>query len=69
MAALNARQSEMAATQDKNWVIIQGQLAFYEQMFHISRECDQLLIANQQLNFYFDIVSSLLSKIHASVKS
>ena len=59
----------MAATQDKNWVIIQEQLAFNEQNFHIFRDCYQLLFANQQLNFNFDTVSTLLSMIHASVKS
>ena len=69
LAALNAIQSEMAATQDQNWAIIQEQLAVYEQNFHILRDCDQLLFANQQLNFNFDTVSSLLSMIHASVKS
>ena len=69
LAALNAIQSEMAATQDKSWVIIQEQLAVYEQNFHILRVCDQLLFANRQLNFNFDTVSSLLSVIHASVKS
>ena len=69
LAALNAIQSEMAATQDKNWVIIQEQLAVYEQNFHVLRNCDQLLFANQQLNFTYDTVSSLLSMIHASVKS
>ena len=35
LAALNAIQSEMAAIQDKNWVIIQEQLAVYEQFFYI----------------------------------
>ena len=69
LAALNALQSEMAATQDKNWVVIQEQSAVYEQSVHFLRDCDQLLFANQQLNFNFDTVSSLLSKIHASVKS
>ena len=59
----------MAATQDQNWAIIQEQLAVYEQNFHILRDCDQLLFANQQLNFNFDTVSSLLAMIHASVKS
>ena len=44
-------------------------MAVYEQNFHILRDCDQLLFANQQLNFNFDTVSSLLSMIHASVKS
>ena len=66
---LAALQSEMAATQDKNWVIIQEQLAVCEQNFHVLRDCDQLLFANQLLNFNFDTVSSLLSMIHASLKS
>ena len=69
LAALNAIQSEMAATQDKNWVIIQEQLAVFEQNMHILRDCDQLLFADQQLNFNFDTVSSLLPMIQASVKS
>ena len=59
----------MAATQDKNWVIIREQLAVYEQNFLTLRDCDQLLFAHQQSNFNFDTVSSLLSMIHASVKS
>ena len=41
----------------------------YAQNFHILRDCDQLLFANQQLNFNFDTVSSLLPMINASVKS
>ena len=69
LAALNAIQSVMAATQDKNWVSIQEQLAAYEQNYHILRDYDQFLFASQQLNFNFDTVSSLLSMIHASVKS
>ena len=69
LAALNAIQKEMAETQDKNWAIIQEQLNVYEQNFNILRDCDQLLFANQQLNFNFDTVSSLLAMIHASVKS
>ena len=69
LAALNAIQSEMAFTQDQNWVIIQEQVPVYEQIFHFLRECDQVLFANQQLNFNFDTVSSLPAKIHACVKS
>ena len=69
MAGLNAIPLEMATTQDKHWVIIQGQLAIYEQKFHILRDCDQLLFANQQPNFTFDAISCLLSLIHDSVKS
>ena len=69
LAALNAIQSEMTATLDKTSVIIQEQLAVYEQNFHILRDCDQLLLVNWQLDFNFDTVSSLLSMIHASVKS
>ena len=69
LAALNAIQSEMAVTQDKTWVIIQEQLAIYEQNFHILRNCDKILFANQPANFNFDTVPSLLSMIHASVKN
>ena len=71
LTALNDIHSEMAAIQDKKWVIIQKQLAVYEQLFFelILRDSDQLLFANQQLNFNFDTVSSLLLMIHASVKS
>ena len=57
LAALNAIQAEMAETQDKNWAIIEEQLRIYEQNFHILRDCDQLLFANQQLNFNFDTQS------------
>ena len=59
----------MVVTQNKNWVIIQEELANYERNFHNLRDCDQHLFANQQLNFNFDTVSNLLSIIHASVKS
>ena len=56
LAAPNAIESEMAAFQGKNWVFFQEQLAFHEENFHILRDCDQLLFANQQLNFKFDTV-------------
>ena len=55
--------------QDKKWVIIQEYLVLYEHNFHVLRFGDQLLFANQEPNFNFETVSSLLSKIHASVKS
>ena len=69
LAALNAFQSEMAATQDKNWVLIREQLANLERIFHFLRDSLQLLSANQQLNFNFDTVSSILSMIHAAWKA
>ena len=59
----------MVSTQEKNWVLIQEQLAVYEHNFHNLRNCDQLLFANQQLNFNFPTLSSSLSMIHANVKS
>ena len=42
--------------------------AIYEENFHILRDCEQLLFANQQLNFNFGTVSFLLSVIHDSGK-
>ena len=59
----------MAPNRNENWVIIQEQLAIYEKKIHFLRDCDQLLSANQQHNFNFDTVSSLLSMIRASVKN
>ena len=40
MVALNPIQFEMAATEVKIWIIIGEQLAIYEQIFHILRDCD-----------------------------
>ena len=59
----------MINTRNTNWAIIQEQFDVYASNVHILRDCDQLLFANQQLNFNFDTVSSLLAMIHASVKS
>ena len=69
LAALQAIQAEMSRTQNTNWAIIQEQFDIYADNFHILRDCDQLLFANQQLNFNFDTISSLLAMIHASVIS
>ena len=69
LAALNAIQAEMSATQIRNWVIIQEQFDVFEQNFHILRDCKQMLFSNQQLNFNFDSLSSLLSMVHASIKA
>ena len=69
LAALYSIQKEMAETQNKNWAIIQEQFDVFQHNFHILRDCTQLLFSNQQLNFNFDTLSSLLAMIHASVKS
>ena len=69
LAAINEIQAAMIATQNKNWALIEQQFAVFERNFHVLRDCDQMLFSNQQLNFNFDTLSSLLSMIHASVKS
>ena len=69
LAAINEIQADMTATQNKNWALIEQQFAVFERNFHVLRDCDQMLFSNQQLNFNFDTLSSLLSLIHASVKS
>ena len=69
LAALHDIQRELVATQDTNWNIIQQQFDIFEHNFHVLRDCNQLLFSNQQLNFNFDTLSSLLAMIHASVKS
>ena len=68
LAAHNAIECEMAATQDKNWVIIQEQLAICEQNFCILRDCDQLFLPTSNLILNL-IMSRLISMIHACVKS
>ena len=69
LAALNANQSEVAATQDENRVIIQEQSVIYDEIFHLLHDSDQLLLANHEHNIDFDNISSLLTIIHASVKN
>ena len=69
LAALNAIQAEMSETQNRNWAIIQEQFDVFQNNFHILRDCNQLLFSNQQLNFNFDTLSSLLSMVHASIKA
>ena len=56
LAAFNTIQSDMAATQYWNWVIIQDKLAIQEQTFHILRHCDRVLFANLKPYFNFDTV-------------
>ena len=69
LAALHDIQRELVDTQNKNWALIQQQFDVFEHNFHVLRDCNQTLFSNQQLNFNFDTLSSLLAMIHASVKS
>ena len=69
LAAFNAIQAEMSATQNRNWAVIQEQFDVFENNFHILRDCNQMLFSNQQLNFNFDTLSSLHSMVHASIKA
>ena len=69
MAALHDIQRELVDTQNKNGARIQQQFDVFELKFHVLRNCNQLLFSNQQLNFNFDTLSSLLAMIHASIKS
>ena len=62
-------QSQMTETQNKNWQVIQEQFNVIETNFNILRDCNQMLFSNQQLNFNFDTMSSLLSLLYSDVKS
>ena len=62
-------QREMADTQNKNWRIVEEQFEVFEKNFHILRDCSQMLFSNQQLNFNFDTVASLLAVLYADIKS
>ena len=69
LAAMNAVQAEIASNQNRNWAIIPEQFDACEKTFHIRPLCNQMLFSNQQLNFDFDTLSSLLAMIDASIKS
>ena len=62
-------QMEMAENQNKNWKVVEEQFEIFEKNIHILRDCEQLLFSNQQLNFNFDTIASLLSIIYADIKS
>lgn len=62
-------QEEMQSNQNKNWEIIEKQFGVIDENFHILRDCNQVLFANQQLNFNFDTVASFLSLIYSDIKS
>ena len=49
LAAHNAIQSKMAATEDKIWIIIQEQLANFEEISHTLGDCDQRLSLTSNL--------------------
>ena len=59
-------QMELAENQNKNW---KEQFEIFERNILILSNCEQLLFSNQQLNFNFDTVASLLSVIYADIKS
>ena len=59
----------MQDNQNKNWKVVQDQFDIFEKNFHILRDCSHMLFSNQQLNFHFDTVASLLSILYADIKS
>ena len=59
----------MIATQNKNWEIIEEQFEIFRSNLHILQDCNQMLFSNQQLNFNYDTVASMLSIIYSDVKS
>ena len=68
LSEIRKAQKEMNENQAKNWKIMQEQFVVFEKNFHILRDCTQMLFSNQQLNFNFDTVSSLLSTLYADTK-
>ena len=69
LAAIRQSQEEMIQTQSANWEIIEKQFKTFQLNFHILRDCSQMLLSNQQLNFNFDTYSSLLGLLYADIKS
>ena len=59
----------MQDNQNKNWKVVQDQFDIFEKYFHFLLDYTQMLFSNQQLNFNFDTVASLLSILYADIKS
>ena len=68
LAALNSIQKQMIALQNKNWEVIEEQFEIFRSNFHVLQDCNQMLFSNQQLNFNYDTVASMLSVIYSDVK-
>ncbi len=69
LAEITKIQREMRDNQNRNWKVIQQQFETFQSNFHILRDCTQVLFSNQQLNFNFDTIASLLSIIYADIQS
>ena len=59
----------MVETQNQNLQLIEEQFNAISVNFHILRDCTQRLFSNQQVNFVFDTMSSILSLLYSDVKS
>ena len=62
-------QQQMVETQNQNWQLIEEQFNAISMNFHMLRDCTQMLFSNQQVNFYFDTMASILSLLNTDVKS
>ena len=65
---MNAIHTRITSTQNRKWAIIQEEFKSFEQKIHIRRDCTKMLFSNEQLNFNFDLLSSLLAMIHAGIR-
>ena len=62
-------QQQMVETQNQNWQLIEEQFNAISMNFHILRDCTQMLFSNQQVNFNFDTMASILSLLYSDVKT
>ena len=62
-------QQQMVETQNQNWQLIEEQFNAISMNFHILRDCTQMIFSNQQVNFNFDNMASILSLKYSDVKS
>ena len=69
LAEISKIQKTMQETQNKNWEIMEEQFEVFQHNFYVLRDCNQVFFSNQQLNFNFDNIASLLSVLYADIKS
>ena len=69
LAEISKIQTTLQETQNKNCEIIEEQFEVFQNTFHVLRDCNQVLFSNQQFDFNFEIIASLLSVIYADFNS
>ena len=62
-------QNEMQENQNRNWKLVEEQIAIVDNNLNAMATCMETQATQQQLNFNFDTAASILLTLHADIKS